>query len=175
MWVFASRLPDNFLKIAIRAPYPSMLNGFSWTQNRAGKNWPGVSAFQPAIEKLLAFMDAWESPPFADFERFRLMGFSQGAALAYAFAISSPERVEAVAGLSGFVPEGLTQDFGGEPLRGMPIFASHGTEDELVPIARARQGIEILQGFGADVTYCEDEVGHKLSANCFNGFEVFFE
>lgn len=175
MWVFASRLPDNFLKIAIRAPYSSMLNGYSWTEKRAMGSWPEVSNFQPAIDKLLEFAASWDESPGAEFTRFRLMGFSQGAALSYTMALMHPERIQAVAGLSGFAPDGIKQEFQGKLLSGMPVFVSHGTKDDIVPVARARQGVRLLEEFGADVTYCEDDVGHKLSANCFNGVEVFFE
>jgi predicted esterase len=43
-----------------------------------------------------------------------------------------------------------------------------------VPIALGRRAVEILELAGASVTYCEDEVGHKLSASCFRGLEAFF-
>ncbi len=152
-----------------------MLNGYSWTEKRTLGSWPEVSNFRPAIEKLLEFTDSWDGSPGAEFERFRLMGFSQGAALSYSMALMYPDRIQAVAGLSGFAPDGIKQEFQGKPLSGMPIFVSHGTKDDIVPVARARQGARILEEFGANVTYCEDDVGHKLSANCFNGVEVFFE
>jgi predicted esterase len=51
---------------------------------------------------------------------------------------------------------------------------AHGTQDALVPVARARQARQILLEAGAQVTYCEDDVGHKLSASCFRGLETFF-
>ncbi len=173
MWVFTHKLPKDFLLIALRAPYPSPMGGYSWVENFGRVGWPGVDDFRPAIDQILEFTGAWAGPP-ADFTKFRVMGFSQGAALAYAMALVYPGRVQAVAGLSGFMPEGVKQEIQGNPLTGIPIFASHGTQDTLVPVARARQGVRLLQEFGAMVTYCEDDVGHKLSANCFNGVEVFF-
>jgi len=32
----------------------------------------------------------------------------------------------------------------------------------------------MLERAGASVAYCEDEVGHKLSANCLHALENFF-
>jgi len=51
---------------------------------------------------------------------------------------------------------------------------AHGTQDQLVPIDRARTSIELLEQAGAQVTYCEDEVGHKLSANACVRWKIIF-
>ena len=102
------------------------------------------------------------------------VGFSQGAALAYTFALLYPEGVSSLAGLSGFLPDGALTLAKGQPLKRKPIFLAHGTQDELVPVKRARQAVKLLEQAGAQVTYCEDDVGHKLSVSCFRGLESFF-
>ena len=94
--------------------------------------------------------------------------------MAYTFALLHPQRVVALAGLAGFAPDGAISLAAGQPLRGVPVFISHGTQDQLVPVDRARRSAELLQEGGANVTYCEDEVGHKLSADCFSSLETFF-
>ncbi|MBI3738750.1 MAG: hypothetical protein HY258_06860, partial [Chloroflexi bacterium] len=60
------------------------------------------------------------------------------------------------------------------PLNGKPFFVAHGTLDEMVKVEYARQSIQLLERAGAKVTYCEDEVGHKVSANCLRALERFF-
>jgi predicted esterase len=45
----------------------------------------------------------------------------------------------------------------------------------LVPLERARGSIEMLEGAGAQVTFCEAEVGHKLSAECLRSLRSFFK
>jgi phospholipase/carboxylesterase len=99
---------------------------------------------------------------------------SQGAALAYAFTLLHPERVRALAALAGFLPEGAASHLSEAQLRGLPVYISHGTQDQLVPVDRSRQAVELFDQVGAEVSYCESEVGHKLSAACFGGMEVFF-
>jgi hypothetical protein len=47
--------------------------------------------------------------------------------------------------------------------------------DDLVPVNRARLTVELLEKAGARVIYCEENVGHKLSANCFRGMGEFFK
>ena len=59
-------------------------------------------------------------------------------------------------------------------LAGKHFFVAHGTQDNLVPVERARESIELLEQAGAQVTFCEAEVGHKVSADCLRGLESFF-
>jgi phospholipase/carboxylesterase len=85
-----------------------------------------------------------------------------------------PHRVESLAGLSGFLPEGAANLVKERPLVDKAVFVTHGTQDDLVPVARARRSVELLEMAGAQVTYCEEQVGHKLSSACFRGMESFF-
>ena len=173
MWVFAGRMPEEAWVLAPRGLYPTPLGGFGW-HPQLSTAWPSMADFQPAVEALLE----WLRPanfPMVDFTRLTLVGFSQGAALAGAIALTNPDRVEALAGLSGFLPEGAAALTGGRPLDGKSAFLAHGTRDELVPVERARQAVQLLQAAGAQVTYCEDDVGHKLSAACFRSLESFLK
>jgi predicted esterase len=43
-----------------------------------------------------------------------------------------------------------------------------------VPVGRARASVALLEQAGAQVTYCEDEVGHKVSIPCLHGLKKFF-
>ncbi len=176
MWIFAGGLPDNYLLIAPRALSESPIGGYSWYPMQEGKKWPVVEDFMTAVQGLLQLMEDWAVPEApADFTNLRLAGFSQGAALTYAFGLVHPERVTALAGLAGFLPEGSSTITSGEPLRGKPVYISHGTQDKIVPVEKARQAVRLFDQIGAEVTYCESDSGHKLSADCFRGMKVFFE
>lgn len=172
MWIFANRLPQNALLVAPRGLYPTALGGYGW-QPALGRTWPEVEEFRPAMESLLDLL-APQNFPVADLAQIHLVGFSQGAALGYSWALAYPQRVRALAGLSGFAPGGVETLVKAQPLAGKACFMAHGTQDELVPVERARQARQTLLDAGAQVTYCEDEVGHKLSASCFRGMEKFF-
>jgi phospholipase/carboxylesterase len=173
MWVFSNRLPQDHILIAPRGQHVSPHGGYSWYPDRDGR-WPSIEELRPAAGLLFELLEP-RFFPSADLARVRLAGFSQGAALSYTLALLQPGRVISLAGLSGFVPEGAQELARKRPLEGMPVFVAHGTLDETVPVERARQGIETLEQAGAEVTYCEDEVGHKLSAACFRGLEKFFQ
>lgn len=172
MWVFASRLPKDFLLIAPRGLHTAPRGGYGWHAH-SEQSLPWVDEFRPSIEALMELLTPANFPK-ADFSRMYLIGFSQGAALVYTFALLYPGQVVSLAGLAGFLPQGAAALARNLPLRGKPVFVAHGTQDDQVPVERARQAVEILQQAGAEVTYCEDDVGHKLSATCFRALESFF-
>jgi phospholipase/carboxylesterase len=173
MWVFNPRLPKNTIMIAPRGLHSTIAGGYSWHPDLT-KPWPSIRDFQPAVEKLFTLLSS-STFPDGDFSQLHLVGFSQGSALAYSMAITSPERIASVAGLSGFLPDGASAWLTSQRLKGMPIFIAHGTEDTLVPVKKARLSVELLEKSGAAVSYCEDNVGHKLSAKCFHGLEAFYQ
>ena len=102
------------------------------------------------------------------------MGFSQGAALAYSLTLTHPEKVDKLAGISGFFPELQNGALLDGALKGKKVFVAHGLRDEMVPVDKARQVVKTLKKSGAEVTYCEEDVGHKLSSGCFRGMDEFF-
>lgn len=173
MWVFESRMPKDHLIIAPRGFFPTPWGGYGWHEHKSSA-WPWVDDFRQAIDNLLRLLTI-ENFPEGDFTKLSVVGFSQGAALGYTFALLYPERVAAVAGLSGFLPNGILAVIREHPLDNMPVFVTHGTRDQLVPVERARNSVELLEEAGGNVAYCEDEVGHKLSVGCFQGLEHFFK
>lgn len=178
MWLFADKLPPNCALIAPRAPYPTSRGGYGWQPELRHDGWATLQDLQPAAQSLLALLDALAAhPTFAGVNfavPLQLVGFSQGAAVASTLALLYPERVAKLALLAGFVPNGVNDLIETRPLQGKRVYIAHGTADNLVPIARARQAIFVLERAGADVDYCEDETGHKLSAKCARYLGAFF-
>jgi phospholipase/carboxylesterase len=80
-----------------------------------------------------------------------------------------------VAGLAGFLPDGIDLIAHSPSINDLTVYISHGNKDTLVPISKANHAVQYFQGAGAEVTFCESDVGHKLSADCFKGLEAFFE
>ncbi|MDP2778174.1 MAG: hypothetical protein Q8O48_11075 [Anaerolineales bacterium] len=77
--------------------------------------------------------------------------------------------------LAGFMPPGVDDLISKKPLAGKNIFVAHGTKDKLVPVDLAQTSIGLLEQAGAQITYCEDVVGHKLSANCLRALEAYLK
>lgn len=173
MWVFAPRLPQNAILIAPRGLFAISGNGYSW--------YPKISTPLPSIDDLIPAADrlfetvSEKNFPMGDFSTLHLLGFSQGAALAYTMAVLYPERVTSLASLSGFLPSGASAWLSSGRLHGLPVFITHGSRDERVPVELARSAAGQLEQAAAHITYCEDDVGHKLSAKCFRGLEAFYQ
>ena len=176
MWVFVRNFPEEYWVVAPRGPYVTQPNGYSWRELHAGlRNWPSLEDLRPSADSLIPLMEDYAAHNQMDLHPFDVIGFSQGAALTNAIALLHPGRVRRLGVLSGFLPAGSESLMEGQPLKGKPFFVAHGTLDEMIDIEYARQSVALLERAGAQVTYCEDEIGHKLSANGLRALEVFFD
>jgi phospholipase/carboxylesterase len=173
MYIFAQRLPKDAMLISPRGLHPAPRGGYSW-QAQQGHFWPTIEDLRPAVQGLRELLTA-RNFPTADLSRLRLVGFSQGAALSLAAALLHPDWMRAVAVMSGFMPKGVSSLLPEWPLEGMPVFVTHGSQDDTVPVAEARAAVGMLEKAGAQVHYCEEDVGHKLSLPCFKSMEAFFK
>ncbi len=175
MELFAKRLFDKYLVVAPRGIVKAPIGGFGWHEALPGR-WPQTDEFEPAIQYLVELLDELARRfPQGDFSRPSWMGFSQGGGLAYSWALHYPERVEKLAGLATFLPNGAAALAAQRPLLGKEFFVSHGTQDRMVPIGRARQAVQILEQAGAKVRYCEGETGHQVSLDCIHALEAYFD
>jgi phospholipase/carboxylesterase len=173
MWIFASRIPDNYLILAPRGITRPALGGYGW-ENQGTIGWPAADDLQDSVNALFELIHSYEYPGLEK-ARFSLMGFSQGAALGYTILLKYPERIRKLAGISGFLPAGLEEYAADRRLAGKLVFVSHGTKDKMVPVERSREVVEGLKSAGADVIYCEEDVGHKLSSGCFRAMDDYFQ
>ena len=174
MWIFARNFPSEYWIIAPRGPYTAQQGGYSWRAPASRGSWPTVDLFRPSIEALIELLERWANANHVDASTVDAAGFSQGGALTLTLGALYPARVRKMGILSGFAPDGAEQILTPGLLVGKNIFLAHGTLDEMVPIAMARRTIQLLEGAGAKVTYCESEVGHKLSADCLKALENYF-
>ena len=176
MWIFANAMPKDAWLLAARAPFKSAhedLGGYSWVDSRADA-WSSYNEFGPARQSYLDMLDQLAARLKIDIGKYSLVGFSQGAAFNMSLALDVPEQVERMACLAGFAPEGSREQASVQPLQGKPVFIAHGSQDQIVPLSMALQAKEILELAGAQVEYCEGNVGHKLGANCLSALKNFF-
>jgi phospholipase/carboxylesterase len=125
--------------------------------------YPDAGTFQAAREALADLHDGlWEETGI-DPPRTVLGGFSMGAVMSYAMALSA-ER-PAVAGIlafSGFVPtvEGWAPRF--DDRLGTRALISHGRRDPVIGIELAERARQLLEAGGLAVEYHESELGHQI-------------
>ena len=183
MWVFTRNFPADMWIAAPRGPYPAKEGGYSWRPFQPGalrraqdSAWglPTLSDLKPAAESLISLVDEISTSIGVDATQFNVAGFSQGGALTNVLALLYPQRIRKAAVLAGFMPGGVDDLLVHRVLTGKHFFVAHGSKDDLIPLERARVSIELLQQAGAQVTFCEAEVGHKVSADCLRGLEAFW-
>ena len=162
-WVFARTLPKEWLIVTPRALYADHRGGFSWDVRPAGE-WPTVEAFDPAIDAFSHFINSLPHLYNADLNQMFLLGFSQGAALSYSYAMRHPEKVQGIAGLVGLMPEGVLDEPALSNLQDVPVMMAVGRKDDTIPLSVSRQCANALLYAGARLDYREYDTGHKLNA-----------
>lgn len=172
MWVFTRRMSQRYLMISPRGIFPTPTGGYGW-QSQIHQGALITSDLQTSIDGLIQLLDE-NNFPDGDFSDLSAIGFSQGAALMFTLALTYPQRIKTMAGLAGFLPDNAMDLIINKPLRNKRIFIAHGRLDDKVPVDKARKAVDILSQAGAQVSYCEEDVGHKLSASCFRSMESFF-
>lgn len=178
MWIFTRKFPDDMWIVAPRGPHSSDQGGYSWRplQSLQDEDWglPTLSDFKPAADALIRLVDGLSASVGVDATEFDVAGFSQGGALVNVLTLLYPQRIHKAAVLAGFMPDGTDDLIDRRVLVGKQIFVAHGERDDLVPFERAQRSMELLEQAGAQVTFCDADVGHKLSADCLRGLETFF-
>ncbi len=160
MWDLDSALPEDAFIVSPRGLFYLAPDNHSWVKPTI-KGWPTMDGFEPSVRALEVMVQELETEEGFDRTNLILMGFSQGAALAFAAAATSNLDPIALIAIAGLIPEGDLQHLGE-----LPVFWGHGIYDEWIPIARARQEVERLLELGVKVHFCEAEVGHKLGSEC---------
>ncbi|MGY1650138.1 alpha/beta hydrolase [Geodermatophilus sp. SYSU D01119] len=111
---------------------------------------PDVAAVDRALSAAFAAVPV-------DARRVAVAGFSDGGSYALGLGLANGRLFQRVVAFSpGFVPPA--------PRRGRPpVFVSHGTRDDVLPIERtSREIVPVLRDDGYDVTYREFDGGHEV-------------
>ena len=174
MGIFTSHIPAPFAVIMPRGIFSSQYGGFSWV--RGSHNYfPTLDEFREAANSLEMFRQELFARHTLKPAAIHLMGFSQGAALAYALLVDTSWGIKSVAALSGFLPPGFPASSRELQNRSLKVYIAHGARDERVPVAAAREAVTALKLTGAEVGYCESDTGHKLGTVCLQNLHQFYK
>lgn len=171
LFSFAAQLPDEYFIISARAPYPLPPYGNAWYAINFDADMNKFSDEAQAVESrdLIAnFIDEIINHYPIDKDKVTLIGFSQGAILSYAVALTYPEKIRRVLALSGYLyTDIIDKDFSKNDLSKLRFFISHGVVDQVIPVDWARKAPEFLKSLGLDVEYHEYPVGHGVAPQNF--------
>ncbi|WP_291106464.1 alpha/beta hydrolase [Flavobacterium sp. UBA6195] len=175
LFSFASELPNDSYIISVRAPYDLQPYGHAWyaihfdaDENKFSDN---VQAKQ-SVQLIAGFIDEVVKQYPIDAKNVTLIGFSQGAILSYATALTFPEKVAKVVALSGyFNQEIMPEVIDTKAISHLKFFVSHGSVDQVIPVDWARKAKPALENLGVEVEYHEYPVGHGVAPQNFFDFK----
>jgi len=179
LFSFASELPDEYYVVSVRAPYDLQPYGHAWYAIHFDADENKFSDDVQATESrdlIIQFIDELITKYPIDATNVNLIGFSQGAILSYATALSYPEKISRVVALSGYLNEKIIADnFTSKNLKNLKLFISHGTVDQVIPVDWARKAEPFLQNLGLEVIYKEYPIGHGVAPQNFYDFKNWLE
>jgi len=174
LFSFASELPEDYYVISARAPYNLMYGSYAWYAINfdADENkFSDIAQAQTSRDLIAGFVDELIANYPIEAHKVTLVGFSQGAILSYAVALSYPEKIQRVVAMSGYLNTEIAVDtFASNDFSRLKIFASHGTVDQVIPVDWARNSIPVIKNLGIDIVYKEYPVGHGVAPQNFFDF-----
>lgn len=171
LFSFSEELPEELFIISVRAPYALEPYGHAWFaiywDNTTGKFTDDKQAIE-SRDMIAGFIDEVQENYPIDPDRISLVGFSQGTILSHAVALTYPEKVKNVVGLSGYInPEILGSGYQNKDFSRLSVYSSHGSSDQVIPVEWARKTKPFLDALGIENTYSEFPVGHGVAPQNF--------
>jgi phospholipase/carboxylesterase len=175
LFSFADELPEQYYVISARAPYDLQYGSYAWYAINFDANQNKFSDNDQAVKSrdaIVGFLDELIAKYPIDATNVSLLGFSQGCILSLAVALSYPQKIQKVIGLSGYLNEDiLKENFINNDFSNLKIFTSHGTVDQVIPVAWAKKTKPFLDQIGIKSEYKEYPIGHGISPQVFNDFK----
>jgi phospholipase/carboxylesterase len=150
--------------ISVRAPLQMGPVAFGWYPTQFGPEGPVIDAdeAEQGRRALVSFIETYRAEH--QVQRLYLMGFSQGAIMAVAAALSAPSLIQGAVGFSGRFPkeyEGVVRPR--SEVAQARLWIGHGTEDDTLPIHLGRAMRDSPEQFGAVYEYSEFTAGHQVT------------
>ncbi|MDO8386346.1 MAG: dienelactone hydrolase family protein [Polaromonas sp.] len=162
----APYVPKNFHVLSLRAPYamgPSAYGWFEFSINRVGDriiNEPQeVAARQFVAQTLAAAAQQFGVPP----QRVVAGGFSQGGIMALSVLLTRPALLHAAMVMhSRLLQQVVPLVAPADELQGKQLWLSHGTHDNVIPLAAAHGIRELVKTLPMDLAYAEYPSAHEI-------------
>lgn len=162
----APHVPAQFHVISLRAPYvmgPGAYGWFEFSFNRVGDriiNEPQEAASRATVAKTVASaaQQLGISP-----ERVVVGGFSQGGIMSLSLLLTQPALLKgAMVMHSRLLTQVMPLVAAPEALKGKQLWVSHGTHDQVIPLASAHAIRELVETLPIELSYSEYPSAHEL-------------
>ncbi|SEE65833.1 phospholipase/carboxylesterase [Tenacibaculum sp. MAR_2010_89] len=173
LFSFAEELPDEFLIVSARAPHDMGFGGYAWyaiNLDASGGKFSDIPEAKESVTKITDFIDEIKAKYTTNPDKTFLLGFSQGAILSYAVSLNSPNKVQHVIALSGYINDELLPNELSNNIQ-TDYYISHGTVDQVLPVDWARKAPLFLTKNNLKNEYSEYPVGHGVAPQNFYSFK----
>lgn len=158
----AEHLDERLLILSARAPFPFLYGGgYTWYEAGEG-GVPEPMMFRTSYDRLSLFLHDVIAKYPVDASRLFVLGFSMGAVMSYALALTRPETFRGVIPHSGYIPEGTHLAYRWSDIPSTEFFIAHGTLDPVIPVDASRRARQLLERAGARLVYREYAIGHQI-------------
>ena len=136
-----------------------------------GRHWyvveevgqPHEETFLSTIKTLTRFCDEFVRSRGLTWDKTVIGGFSQGAAMALSVGFGDGRPAPAgVMAMSGFLPTVRGWRLNPRNHRQVPVWISHGSFDNMIPVGFGRRARDVLEQAGVRVTFRESRVLHSI-------------
>ncbi len=167
LFQLAPYLDPRFQIVSLRAPLVRGPQSFAWFEPEflpQGEFRIPPQQIAASRDRIAAFLDEAVAAYGADAERVYLLGFSQGAIMSLALALTQPERLAGAVPIAGRIPPEVEPWIvAPERTAGLPLLLEHGRLDQVIPIFWAHRARPILERQGVALDYREYDAPHSIT------------
>lgn len=166
LFSFANQLPGNFMVVSARAPFEIGKDSYAWYEVDFSTGKPVINKdnAEKSRNTIIQFIDELKQKYTFDNTQIYLCGFSQGGIMAYSVGLTRPDKIKGIAVMSGrLLDEVKPLIKSNTELKQLNVFVSHGTNDNVLGVHYAREGVSYLQTLGIHPTFKEYSEGHTIS------------
>lgn len=162
----ADFVPPNFHVLSLRAPYTMASHMYAWFHfgiNPDGSRTIDEKQEHASRQQIEAAVQQACIQLQVPHERVVLGGFSQGGIMALSILLTQPQTLQAaMIWHSRLLPEMAEQEAPAAALAGRKAWVSHGTADDVIPLAQAHAIRTRLQATPVDLSYHEYPCRHEI-------------
>lgn len=177
LFSFAEELPKELLIVSAQAPYEMGYGGYAWYAinfDDVNGKFSDLKQAKTSIDAIANFIDEIKAKYNTNPDKTFLLGFSQGAILSYSLSFIYPNKVNYVIALSGYINDKMIPKQISDNIK-TDYYCSHGTVDQVLPVAWARKSKPFLDNLGLENVYSEYNVGHGVAPQNFYSFKNWIE
>lgn len=171
LFSFAGELPSKYAIFSLKAPIKMQPYGNAWyniyfdnTQGKFSDDEQAIASRELVSKCIDEIVDQYA----VDKNNITLLGFSQGTILSFAVALSYPEKVRNVIGLSGYINQDILKEgYENNDFTNLKVYTSHGSVDQVIPVQWAQKTKPFLDRLNIECNYSEFPVGHGVAPQNF--------